>query len=56
MLTLPNCCITGHTVTLNVDGSTEETMEFMCYVEPIVTDGSWSNVDGTDPIGNTTVF
>ena len=56
VMTLPNCCITGHTVSLNVDGTAEETLELMCYVEPIVTDGSWSNVDGTDPIGNTTVF
>ena len=31
---VPNCCITGHTVTLNADGTTEETLELMSYVAP----------------------
>ena len=52
VMTLPNCCITGHTVTLNVDGTSEETMEFMCYVEPMITSGA----TGTDPVSDTTVF
>jgi len=29
-----NCTITGHSVSLNADGTTEETMEFMSQVEP----------------------
>jgi len=32
----PNCCIQGHTVTLNADGTTEETLEFMTYLDPII--------------------
>ena len=35
-IAVPNCVITGHTVTLNGDGTTEETMEFMSSVNPIV--------------------
>jgi hypothetical protein len=52
VMTLPNCCITGHAVTLNADGTSEETMEFMCYVEPMITSGA----TGTDPVSDTTVF
>jgi len=32
----PNCCIQGHSVTLNADGTTEETLEFMTYLDPII--------------------
>jgi len=32
----PNCCIQGHNVTLNADGTTEETLEFMTYLDPII--------------------
>tara|TARA_R110001583_G_scaffold3312_8_gene21557 strand:- start:5961 stop:6599 length:639 start_codon:yes stop_codon:yes gene_type:complete len=32
----PNCCIQAHTVTLNADGTTEETLEFMTYLDPII--------------------
>jgi hypothetical protein len=33
---LRNCCITGHTLSLNVDGTTEETLELMSYVDPLI--------------------
>jgi hypothetical protein len=33
-----NCCVTGHTISLNVDGTTEETMEFVSYVDPLIVD------------------
>ena len=33
---LRNCCITGHTVSLNTDGITEETLELMSYVDPLI--------------------
>jgi hypothetical protein len=33
-----NCCVTGHTVSLNADGTTEETLEFMSYVDPVICD------------------
>jgi|13_taG_2_1085334.scaffolds.fasta_scaffold91286_1 hypothetical protein len=36
VLTVPNCCVQGHGVTLNADGTTEETIEFMSYVNPVV--------------------
>jgi len=52
VMTLPNCCITGHTLSLNADGTTEETMEFYCYLEPIITSGAIN----TDPVSDTTVF
>ena len=31
-----NCCVTGHSVTLNADGVTEETLELMSYVNPLI--------------------
>jgi len=33
---LRNCCVTSHSVSFNADGITEETMEFMTYVDPIM--------------------
>jgi len=52
VLTLPNCCITGHTISLNADGTTEETIELMCYVNPIITAGT----AGTDNVDDVTNF
>jgi len=36
VLTLRNCTITGHTVSLNADGTTEETLEFVTQVAPVI--------------------
>ena len=36
VLTLRNCTITGHTVSLNADGTAEETLEFVTQVAPAV--------------------
>ena len=36
VFTLRNCCIQSHTVTNNVDGTSDETLEFMSYVDPVV--------------------
>ena len=33
---LRNCCIQAHSVSLNADGTTEETLEFMTYLDPII--------------------
>ena len=33
---LRNCCIQGHSVSLNADGTTEETLELMSYVDPVI--------------------
>lgn len=32
--TLRNCCLQSHTVTTNVDGTFDETIEFMTYIDP----------------------
>ena len=32
-----NCCITGHTLSLNADGTQEETLELYSYVDPLLT-------------------
>tara|TARA_R100001443_G_scaffold11055_1_gene20716 strand:+ start:5884 stop:6546 length:663 start_codon:yes stop_codon:yes gene_type:complete len=44
-VSIPNCQITAHTVTLNADGTTEETMEFMSHVTPLI--GAAVNVTAT---------
>tara|TARA_R110002110_G_scaffold2881_1_gene14584 strand:- start:444 stop:1064 length:621 start_codon:yes stop_codon:yes gene_type:complete len=39
--TLRNCCLQSHTVSTNVDGTFDETIEFMSYIDPkIGTTGS----------------
>ena len=37
---LRNACITSHTVTLNADGTQEETLELYSYVKPKIVSGS----------------
>ena len=36
VFTVPNCQITGHTVTLSADGTTEETLEFISQETPTI--------------------
>lgn len=36
VLSVPNCCVQSHTVTVNADGVSEETIEFMSYVTPYI--------------------
>jgi len=45
VLTIRNACIQAHSVSLNGDGTTEETLEFMSYVDPVI--GTASNVTPT---------
>jgi hypothetical protein len=45
IFTVRNACITGHSTTLNADGTSEETMEFMSYMDPAI--GTASNVAPT---------
>jgi hypothetical protein len=33
---VPNAVITGHSVSLNADGTTEETLEFVSYEDPVI--------------------
>jgi uncharacterized protein YcfJ len=46
VFTIPNNCIQSHTVSVNADGTTEETLEFMSYVSPLVTSGAASDITG----------
>ena len=39
-MAVPNACISSHTVSFNADGASEETMEFMSYVTPLVATSS----------------
>jgi len=34
------CCVQGHTVSVNADGTSEETMEFMTYITPKVSNAA----------------
>ena len=36
VFTVPHCQLTGHTVTLNADGTTEETLELMSQETPVI--------------------
>ena len=36
VMSIPNCCVQSHSVSLNTDGTTEETLEFMSYIDPII--------------------
>ena len=47
--TLRNCCLQSHTVSTNVDGTFDETIEFMSYIDPkIGTTGSNVETPATD--------
>ena len=47
--TLRNCCVQSHSVTTNVDGTFDETLEFMTYIDPkIGTTGSTTETPPTD--------
>tara|TARA_R100001463_G_scaffold55806_3_gene107614 strand:- start:35953 stop:36558 length:606 start_codon:yes stop_codon:yes gene_type:complete len=45
--TVCNACLVGHTVTLNADGTQEETIEFSSQVEPVIDNAAY-----TDPTGD----
>ena len=36
VLSIPNCVVVSHGVTVNADGTTDETLELMSYVTPII--------------------
>ena len=52
VFTLTNCCVQSHSVTVNADGITEETIEFMSYLQPLITAGT----TGTDNVSNNSAF
>ena len=35
VVTLMGCCVQSHTVTVNTDGTMDETLELMTYIEPV---------------------
>ena len=44
--TIRNACLSAHTVTLNADGTQEETAEFYAYTEPVMSTGITASVTG----------
>jgi hypothetical protein len=40
IFTVRNACITSHSTTFNADGTSEETMEFMSYLDPLISTAS----------------
>ena len=46
VMSIPNCVVQGHTVTMNADGTSEETLELMSMVSPVVSGANY--VDATD--------
>ena len=50
VFTLRNCCIQSHSVSNNVDGTSDETLEFMSYVEPVISTASVVGITPTDAL------
>ena len=46
-ISVPNACITGHTVSVSVDGTADETLEFMSYVTPKIGQAASANTLAT---------
>ena len=46
-MTIPNCVVSSHSVSINADGTTDETLEFTSMVTPIISTAR--KVDATDP-------
>lgn len=49
VITLTNCAITGHSVSVNADGTTEETMELSTSVMPAMAYSTATNTFNTAP-------
>ena len=41
VMTVPNCVVQGHTVSINADGTTDETLELMSMVSPVVSGANY---------------
>ncbi len=41
VMSIPNCVVQGHSVTMNADGTSEETLEFMSMVSPVVSGANY---------------
>ena len=49
VMSIPNCVVAGHTVTMSADGTSEETIELSSMVTPII---SGANYTGNTLITN----
>ena len=47
VMTIPNCVVQSHSVSINADGTTEQTLELMSSVTPVISGANY--VDATDP-------
>ena len=47
VITLMGCCIQGHTVTVNTDGTMDETLELMTYITPVYQTAAYTTAIGT---------
>jgi len=41
VMTVPNCVVQGHTVSINADGTTDETLELLSMVSPVVSGANY---------------
>ena len=48
VMSIPNCVVASHGVAINADGTTEETLELMSYVTPIIKNAG--DFGATDPL------
>ena len=42
VMTIPNCVVTSHSVTINSDGTTDESIELMSMVTPVVSGANYA--------------
>lgn len=42
VMSIPNCVVAGHTVSMNADGTSEETIEFSSMVTPIISGANYT--------------
>ena len=41
VMTVPNCVVQGHTVSINADGTTDETLELLSMVSPVISGANY---------------
>jgi hypothetical protein len=46
-ITLMGCCVQSHTVTVNTDGTMDETLELMTYITPVYQTAAYTTAIGT---------
>jgi len=50
IVTLMGCCVQNHTVTVNTDGTMDETLELMTYIEPVYKNAKYGTAIGSGNI------